>query len=59
MKAKVLKQFKDKYTGELYKVGAILDIPEKRFKEILKIAPLVEAVEETEGKPKKKAKKAE
>lgn len=44
MKAKVLKGFKDKYTGEIYKTGAIITISKKRFAEILTTAPLVEEV---------------
>ncbi len=46
MKVKVLKVFKDKYTGELYKAGDILTVTKKRFAEILEIAPLVEEVKE-------------
>jgi hypothetical protein len=44
MKAKVLKDFKDKYSGEVYKKGTILNIAKKRYEEILKVAPLVEEV---------------
>lgn len=46
MKARVLKQFKDKHTGEIYKAGDVITVTKKRFSEILKTAPLVEAVEE-------------
>ena len=46
MKARVLKVFKDKHTGELYKVGDVLTVTKKRFAEILETAPLVEEVKE-------------
>lgn len=49
MKAKVLKRFRDKYSGEIYEVGEVLTITKKRFKEILEVDALVEEVtEETE-----------
>lgn len=44
MKAKVLKRFKDKYSGEIYKEGDVLNITKERFAEILTVAPLVEEV---------------
>ena len=44
MKAKVLKKFKDKYTGEVYKEGDVITVTKKRFAEILKTAPLVEEI---------------
>lgn len=69
MKVKVLKKFRDKHTGKIYKVGTVIDVPKERFAEIQKAdASLVEAVEETaeetatteekaeEKKPAKKAK---
>ena len=34
MKAKVLKQFKDKYTKKLYKKGQIIDVANERYEEI-------------------------
>ena len=46
MKAKVLKRFKDKHTGEVYKAGQVITVTKKRFAEILKTAPLVEEVKE-------------
>ena len=47
MKIKVLKKFRDKHTGKIYKVGTELDVPKERFAEISKTdASLVEAVEE-------------
>jgi hypothetical protein len=53
MKAKVVKEFRDKYTGETHKNGKVLDISEERFEEILTVGAFVEKVEE----PKKKATK--
>ena len=46
MKAKVLKPFKDKYNGKIYKPGDILTISKKRFAEILEVDVLVEEVTE-------------
>lgn len=45
MKAKVLKRFKDKYSGKVYKVGEVITISKDRFEEILTVAPLVEKAE--------------
>lgn len=53
MKAKVIKPFRDQYSGEVYKAGDVLTITRERYEEILKTAPLVEETQ----KPKK-AKKA-
>lgn len=47
MKAKVLKRFKDKYSGEIHKEGETITISKERYKEILKVAPLVEEVKDT------------
>lgn len=51
MKAKVLKQFKDKYTKELYKKGQIIDVTNERYEEINSTAHgvLVEAIEQDGG----------
>ena len=46
MKAKVLKRFKDKYTGEIHEAGDIITVTKKRFKEILEVDGLVEEVTE-------------
>lgn len=46
MQAKVLKDFKDKYTGKKHKAGSTITITEERFAEILTVDKLVEAVEE-------------
>ncbi|MBR5879006.1 MAG: hypothetical protein IKY91_05590 [Akkermansia sp.] len=44
MKAKVLKSFRDRHTGEIYKVGKTLTVSRERFEEILTVGPLVEEV---------------
>ncbi len=49
MKVRVLKVFKDKYTGELYKVGDVLTVTKKRLAEILETAPLVEEIKEEQA----------
>ena len=41
-KVKCLKTFRDKHTGKIRKVGAIFDVTEERFKEILSVDALVE-----------------
>lgn len=61
MKAKVLKDFKDKYTGERHTAGETIDVSKERFDEILTVDKLVEevTVEEVPAKePKKTARKA-
>lgn len=45
MKAKVLRRFKDKYSGKVYKAGEVITISKERFEEILTVANLVEKVE--------------
>lgn len=55
MKAKVLKQFRDKHTGELHKEGATITISRERFEEILTVGPLVECIKTGKAnKPKEK-----
>lgn len=55
MKAKVLKRFRDKHTGELYKVGTTITISRERFEEILTVGPLVEPIKTGKAnKPKEK-----
>ena len=44
MKAKVLKTFKDKHTGELHQKGSVITISKERLAEILTKGPLVEEV---------------
>ena len=46
MNVKVLKKFKDKHTGEVYKKGDWLTITEERFKEILQVGQFVYKVPE-------------
>jgi len=48
MKAKVLKRFKDKHTGKVYKPGDIITISKKRYAEILEVGVLVEEVKNTD-----------
>lgn len=53
MKLKVLKKFHDKETGELRKVGEIIEVSDKRATEILKSPLRVADVEEV-GEPDNK-----
>jgi len=46
MKAKVLKEFIDKYNGKTYRVGAVITIPKERFDEILSVDKLIEEVKD-------------
>lgn len=49
MKIKVIKRFKDKNSGKIYKVGDVLTVSKERFAEIVKAGPYVEEYkEETE-----------
>lgn len=45
MKAKVLKRFKDKYSGKVYKVDEVITISKERYEEIQSVDNLVEKVE--------------
>ena len=36
MKVTIMKEFRDKYTGTLYQVGEVVELPEKRVEEIKK-----------------------
>ena len=63
MKVKVIKVFKDKYTGKRYAAGEIIEVSKERFDEILTVDKLVEKVavevaEEAAEAPKKKNKKS-
>ncbi len=51
MKARVLKKFRDKYTGKVYEPGTVLTVSRKRFGEIVKaLGPgWIEAVPEDKG----------
>jgi hypothetical protein len=51
VKAKVLRRFKDKYSGKFHEPGETIVVSKERYAEILKVAPLVEAINE----PKKKS----
>ncbi len=53
MKAKVLKRFKDKHTGELHQKGTTITISKERFEEIRTVGPFVEAVKTGKTKEKK------
>ncbi len=55
MRAKVIKTFKDKHSGEIHKAGKVLTISKERYAEILAVAPLVE---EVKTKSKKTAEEA-
>ena len=57
MKVKVLTKFKDKYTGETYKVDDEITISKERFEEILIVGHFVEPVEEVVKPAKPKARK--
>lgn len=48
MKAKVVKKFIDKYTGELHKPGEVIKISKKRYEEILAVGNFVEEVKTEE-----------
>lgn len=41
MKVKVMHKFTDKYTGEQYNQGDVLEITEERYAEIMRVARLV------------------
>lgn len=53
MKVRALKDFRDKYTKELYKKGSVFEVPAERAEEMNSslAAPLVEEVK-TRGKKK-------
>lgn len=47
MKVRVRTEFKDKYTGELYKVGKELEMTVERVNEVLKVGGFIEILDET------------
>lgn len=49
MKVKVLHKFTDKYTGEHYKRGDVLDITEERYQEIMSVGNLVYKIEQNDA----------
>lgn len=44
MKVKVTRIFRDKYTGERYAKGAVLDITEERYEEITRVGRFVQRI---------------
>ena len=49
MEVKVINKFRDKHTGEMYKVGDVLKMTKKRLTEIEKVSKdLVAVIEEPE-----------
>lgn len=62
MKLKIEKEFTDKYTGEVYKVGDEVEFKDERAKELLSdkrelVTQVKEASKEAPKKPTKKSKK--
>lgn len=52
LKVKVIHEFTDRYTKELYRIGDTLDLPVKRVNEIVRVGGLIEIAEvEQEEKP--------
>lgn len=45
MKVRVTQEFKDKYSGELHKIGTEMNLSVKRINEILKVGGFLEIVE--------------
>lgn len=44
MKAKVLRAFKDKHNGKIYKAGDVITVSKDRYEEILTVGNLVEEI---------------
>lgn len=61
MKVRVIKQFNDKHTGKLNRIGEEMDISIERINEILKVGGFIELVEQTEQteEPEQKQEEAE
>ena len=52
LKVKVIHEFTDRYTKELYRIGDKLDLPVKRVNEIVRVGGLIEIAEvEQEEEP--------
>lgn len=52
LKVKVIHEFTDRYTKELYRIGDELDLPVKRVNEIVRVGGLIEITEvEQEEEP--------
>lgn len=45
LKVKVIHEFTDRHTKELYRIGDTLDLPVKRVNEIVRVGGLIEIVE--------------
>lgn len=56
MKVRILKEFRDKHTGERYEPEAVIDITEGRMEEISKVGKFVEPIKEPEDKRRTKKK---
>lgn len=50
MKVKVIHEFTDRYTKELYRIGDELDLSVKRVNEIVKVGGLIEITEAEQKK---------
>ena len=57
MKVKTIREFVDKHTNELHKVGSTFDVTAKRLKEIQSVGDFVQEVEEVKSDEKKTDKK--
>lgn len=49
MKVKVTRKFRDKYTGEHYKKGDLLEITEERYNEIMSVGNLLYLIEQKDA----------
>ena len=50
MKVKVIHEFTDRHTKEIYRIGDELDLPVKRVNEIVRVGGLIEIVEVNQDK---------
>ena len=57
LKVKVKKEFRDKHTGVIHPINEVFEATEKRVKEILSVAPLVEVIEPSKKESEKPANK--
>ena len=55
IKVKVINQFVDKYTNELYEINQILEVTEERYNEIKKYVELFEEIVKKSDRRKGKA----
>ena len=49
MKAKVLRKFSDKYTGEIYYKGDVIEVSEERYREIMKVGQLLYKIDQDDA----------